>query len=164
MTLDHLRPKAFGVYKNLKNDPRNLVWSCHTCNNKKENHWPALGTSYTHVGGMGFLDPFIDNRREYFKVRESGEIEALKDPAQYMIQVLLLNRTMAQKLREKRIRNYQICEEFENLYHSKMEKLNKKLASDKLSDEERSTILEAKDDLDKMLEIIKELEFDTRLY
>src|SRR5581483_7766190 len=154
MTLDHLRPKSYRQYTGLAHNPTNLLWSCHTCNNKKENHWPAIGTSHTFIGAKGFLDPFLHNRRDYFSVKDTGELSATKDPATYMIQLLVLNRSASMMIRAKRIKNYQTYERMRKYYDTEKQKIESKLKRDTLTDSERETLLEAKINLDNMVPLL----------
>src|SRR5579864_6364054 len=105
MTIDHFRPKCY--FSQLKHDPFNLVWSCSICNGHKQNHWPALGTSYTVVNGKGFIDPFVEKLSEYFDVLPDGCLKAIQDPAGYLIDTLKLNRTGAKRIRESRNKRYE---------------------------------------------------------
>ncbi len=100
MSLDHFRPKD--LYKLLINDPLNLVWCCTTCNRWKDNDWPAHGTPGTVSGTDGFIDPFMEDRNGFFEVREDGGLSALRDPAAYMISLLLLNRAGLRVIRRRR--------------------------------------------------------------
>lgn len=102
MQLDHFRPKKYPEFDTLKNDPNNLVWACCGCNRLKSSHWPALGTPDTVKGVEGFIDPFQDNRREYFDILPNGELRPLKPPAKYKIRLLALNRPIKKRIREFR--------------------------------------------------------------
>ena len=100
MEIDHFRPR--GKFPELANNPHNLVWSCASCNGNKSNHWPALGTNDTFVDNKGFIDPFEENRSDYFKVQSDGFIIPLKPPAGYIVEQLVLNDntpTIKRKLR-----------------------------------------------------------------
>lgn len=102
MELDHFKPSGRPEFKGLLNDPRNLVYSCRSCNGLKTEFWPALGTVHTFVGDDGFIDPFEVDRLQYFAVRANGRIHAKKPPASYMIRLLGLDRPFMQRLRERR--------------------------------------------------------------
>ena len=102
MHIDHFRPKD--KFRELANNPHNLVWSCAPCNGNKSNHWPALGTDNTFGCNGGFIDPFKENRLDYFKVRSDGSIIPLKSPAKYIVELLVLNRNTS---RIKRMLRYQ---------------------------------------------------------
>ncbi|HNX33424.1 MAG TPA: HNH endonuclease [Kiritimatiellia bacterium] len=106
MQLDHFRPESFSEFDHLVNDPRNLHYACGRCNNWKSDLWPARGTDFTHDGYAGFIDPFSDDRRNYFAIAADGSIKALKPPATYMIRLLRLDREFLRKLRELRILRY----------------------------------------------------------
>ena len=102
--LDHFRPYSFPEFETLENDPRNLVWSCHKCNNLKSDKWPARSTDECHVGGRGFIDRFDpSDDSEYFSVNEAGEISAVTPPAQYLIDELRLDRIGLNMQRKVRI-------------------------------------------------------------
>lgn len=106
MNLDHFRPKKYAQFRHLVNDPHNLVWACGACNRGKSDHWPALGTDGTVVGDEGFIDPFAENRHDYFEVSSNGKLVALKPPAKYMIALLALNRPHAKIKRKLRSQAY----------------------------------------------------------
>jgi hypothetical protein len=103
MQLDHFRPESFPEFENLINDPLNLHYACSRCNLWKLNNWPARGTPHTHDGTCGFVDPFVENRLDYFVVRSDGRIEPLRHPGKYVIGLLHLEREFMRKLREKRL-------------------------------------------------------------
>ena len=112
MRMDHFRPQE--KFPELVNNPHNLVWSCEFCNRQKSNYWPAFGTNDTFVGNEGFIDPFGENRSDYFKVRNDGSIIPLKPPAKYIKTRLLLNRSTAKYKRWLRYQAHElipICEE-----------------------------------------------------
>jgi hypothetical protein len=102
MELDHFRPSGRPEFKALLNDPRNLVYSCRSCNGLKSEFWPASGTVQTFVGDDGFIDPFNLDRLQYFAIRANGRIHAKKPPASYMIELLGLDRPFMRRLRERR--------------------------------------------------------------
>ena len=121
MEIDHFRPR--GKFPRLANNPHNLVWSCATCNNKKSNHWSALGTNDTFVGNKGFIDPFEENRLDYFEVGSDGTIIPLKPPAKYIIELLRPNRGAPKRTRELRYEAYEHVRKFEKDIAA-LEKLN----------------------------------------
>ncbi|EOE6871699.1 TPA: HNH endonuclease [Klebsiella pneumoniae] len=104
MHLDHFRPQSF--FKELTNDPRNLVLACPKCNYLKTNHWPCNVVSIdspSHNGMVGFIDPFSEHMREYFNIDKHGIIKANKKPADYLIELLKLNRPAKVMLRRRRL-------------------------------------------------------------
>lgn len=103
MELDHFRPKDFPEYRYLINDPNNLVWSCRGCNRLKLSKWPALGEVSSIKGEEGFIDPFLDDRLEFFHINAEGIITPLKAPAKYVITTLSLNRHSRIRYRMLRI-------------------------------------------------------------
>jgi len=111
MTIDHFRPKS--RFSRLKHDPHNLVWACSICNGYKEDDWPAFGTPHTCVNSKGFIDPFVEKLCEYFDVLPDGSLQAIKDPALYLIDKLKLNRTGSKKIRENRNKRYERKQEAE---------------------------------------------------
>ncbi len=134
MDLDHFRPKVYEEFKHLANDPHNLVWSCKVCNRKKWSHWPALGIGNSVIDKEGFIDPFEEDRREYFAVRQDGEMVALKPPASYIISLLVLNRPTQKQRRELRLQAYELVPKLEaeirklEQRHNLLDKEKEKLA------------------------------------
>lgn len=101
MQLDHFRPEAlFGA---LIDDPLNLHYGCARCNLLKSKHWPAGRADCCHDGETGFIDPFAQDRAEYFRVGEDGVLTALRSPAKYLIGLLHLQREHLRKLRLRRL-------------------------------------------------------------
>jgi hypothetical protein len=101
MNLDHFRPK--GKFPDLHSNPNNLHWSCAECNNLKSDHWPAESPDSTIKDEQGFVDPFTENRKDYFKVAPNGDLVPLKAPATYKIELLALNRKCRKLVRENRL-------------------------------------------------------------
>lgn len=114
MQLDHFRPENY--FPELSDEPNNLVLSCPKCNRFKWYHWPGSKKidECSYAGGTGFLDPFQDDRREYFTIDTNGTAYPLKDPAGYMIKLLRLNREARIQLRRKRILRHMTRELLKN--------------------------------------------------
>lgn len=108
MHLDHFRPKGLPQFKHLLYNPNNLVWACSKCNNLKSDKWPAHQLDELTFGGEGFIEPFVDDRKEYFQIADNGELVPQKPPAEYLIILLALDRIALQKIREKRLLNFQM--------------------------------------------------------
>ncbi|MEM7128221.1 MAG: hypothetical protein AAF702_17955 [Chloroflexota bacterium] len=113
MAIDHFRPKDFPEFTHLKNDPHNLVWCCSRCNRLKWNHWPALGTDDSICGEQGFIDPFEVERLDFFGILDDGQLEPLKTPASYLIELLHLNSETPRLRRETRIQSHNIVKEID---------------------------------------------------
>jgi 5-methylcytosine-specific restriction endonuclease McrA len=132
MELDHFRPKKYPEFADLINDPHNLVWACRGCNHFKGPHWPALGSDGTVNGDEGFIDPFAENRLDYFQVSPGGKIDSIRPPGNYIIKLLALNRFSRKRLRELRIIKESWITEFQKeikkLQH--LVKTEKKLSSE----------------------------------
>jgi hypothetical protein len=109
MHLDHFRPKA--KFPRLHSNPNNLHWSCAECNNLKSDYWPAENPASTINGEQGFIDPFTENRKDYFKVAPSGELIPLKAPALYKIELLALNREYRKRVRKNRLIAFKLLTE-----------------------------------------------------
>lgn len=103
MELDHFRPSSREEFAALKNDPRNLHHSCGRCNRLKGSKWPSTHPVNPHDGVVGFVDPFVDDRRLYFGVEADGALVHRLPPAAYMIKLLQLNRPLLKLLRLRRI-------------------------------------------------------------
>ena len=112
MNLDHFRPKGLLEFKYLINDPNNLLWCCSRCNGLKSDRWPAVGTDLTFLNDEGFIDPFTENRLDYFSIQEDGSLLPLKPPAQYMIELLGLN-LFPRKLREMRLQSHRLVKKID---------------------------------------------------
>lgn len=126
--LDHFRPKKH--FPDLERDPRNLVLACPACNRFKSGHWPAgTGTADTHVDGCGFVDPFDENRLDYFSINDVGGISAICEPAAYIIELLNLDRAARDDLRRRRL-HVKIQKELAHQISRKMQD-----AIDSISDE-----------------------------
>jgi HNH endonuclease len=104
MEMDHFRPKRQGYFPHLKDDPTNLLLSCRSCNGKKSDDWPLdPAHAESHADGVGYIDPFLVSRSNYFEVQDDGVLFAKKPSASYMIEQLALNRPFANLIRARRI-------------------------------------------------------------
>ena len=103
MQIDHFRPESFPEFEHLINDPLNLHYACARCNLWKSNNWPARGTPHTHDRIDGFVDPFVEDRLNYFSIEPDGQIEPIRPPASYIVGLLHLKREFLRKVRQKRL-------------------------------------------------------------
>ena len=110
MHIDHFRPKE--KFPHLRSNPNNLNWSCAECNNLKSDHWPSENPDSTINGDQGFIDPFTESRRDYFKVATNGELIPLKAPASYKIELLALNREYRKRMRKNRLISFKLLIEW----------------------------------------------------
>lgn len=100
--LDHFRPQE--KFSHLKNDPNNLVVACAKCNRNKSAHWPVdVGLGVSHHGEVGFIDPFENNRLDFFSVDVCGALAPKQNPSEYLIKLLGLNRPSRVVVRRNRI-------------------------------------------------------------
>jgi hypothetical protein len=127
MTLDHFRPKSKPEYKHLRNNPHNLLYACSPCNSLKGDDWPAYGLKGTIKGRSGYIDPFLANRRDFFDVGKDGSLISKKDPAEYMIRYLELNRPFLKYVRGKRELIYKALLQLEEYFDEEIESYNKLL-------------------------------------
>jgi hypothetical protein len=137
MELEHFRPQKH--FARLSNDPNNLVYSCSGCNNLKSDYWPALdgGSDLTITEeGEGFLEPFIEDRNDYFHVMENGELVETKPPAKYMIILLALNRGTRRRIREIRIQKIKLIE----MVDTEIEEFESFCATNLFPDEQRKNL------------------------
>lgn len=118
MQLDHFRPQKH--FPTLVHEPTNLVLGCAKCNRSKWYHWPSAKTigAPSHDGQAGFIDPFHEDRLDFFRVKADGEIECLKGPATYIVNLLKLNRKARVQVRRMRL----IRKELETLTHESVER------------------------------------------
>ena len=137
MSIDHFRPK--GKYPSLERDPQNLVWSCIECNQRKKDDWPAHGlpSNPTVNGVAGYVDPFVEDRRDYFDVTGDGEFTALKHPAGYMIGFLALNRPLLQDVRGKRTQVYNKLVALREHFSSDLDTFNAVLADESKGEDDK---------------------------
>lgn len=101
--IDHFRPYVH--FAGLKSDPNNLVLACSKCNIWKSKNWPTdmyFHVHASHDGTTGFIDPFLDQLSNYFKVEQSGKLLTTGSVAKYMLELLHLNRESRIQLRRKR--------------------------------------------------------------
>jgi len=104
MQLDHFKPQEH--FNNLKNDPNNLVLACPKCNRLKSDYWPIN----EEIGLDGFLDPFTNDRNEWYKIHPCGSIEYVDSCAvELMIEKLNLNRPARVQVRRKRLLEQRIA-------------------------------------------------------
>lgn len=103
MQIDHFRPYTRAGFEHLEDAPENFHHACVRCNSLKSDKWPSTHPTEPHDGTVGFVDPFADDRRRYFRVAEDGELVPLQHPAEYLIRVLALNRRHLKLLRLRRI-------------------------------------------------------------
>jgi len=115
MEIDHFRPwqKGFGQLKekkfeHLKNERKNLVHACGSCNGFKWSHWPTEdpGRSYDHE--KGWIEPFEECRADFLEVLNDCIVRARKPPGEYQIRKLRLNRPLLKRLRENRILKHRL--------------------------------------------------------
>ncbi|MBI3884268.1 MAG: HNH endonuclease [Opitutae bacterium] len=97
MELDHLRPES--KFARLADDPSNLVYSCRSCNRLKRDDWPAGEHECCWVDKEGYVHPFENDRRKFFRLGRGGEVETLQAPAAYVARRLGLNRPLLKRLR-----------------------------------------------------------------
>jgi len=102
MQIDHFRPYTKAGFEKLEDDAKNFHHACARCNLLKSDKWPCSHATEPHDDTVGFIDPFVEDRRLYFKVSDEGELVPLRGPAQYLIRVLALNRRYLKLLRLKK--------------------------------------------------------------
>ena len=112
MQIDHFRPYTRAGFEHLEDAPGNFHHACVRCNSLKSDKWPSTHPTEPHDGLVGFVDPFGDDRRRYFKVADDGELVPLRPPAEYLIRVLALNRRYLKLLRLRRIYHIQLQDYF----------------------------------------------------
>jgi 5-methylcytosine-specific restriction endonuclease McrA len=108
MQIDHFRPYTRAGFEHLEDAPKNFHHACVRCNSLKSDKWPSTNQDSPHDDIVGFIDPFVDDRRCYFSVEDDGELIPLRPPAEYLIRVLALNRRHLKLLRIRRILQAQL--------------------------------------------------------
>lgn len=129
MTIDHFRPKS--LFPHLEVNPHNLVLACQDCNHNKQDDFPAYGRAdgCSVDGVAGYIDPFVEDRNEYFDVNQDGELIGKKHPADYMIRILLLNGIYKKKIRKRRIQLRENCRTLEEYLDSEVDVLTEAILS-----------------------------------
>lgn len=158
MTLDHFRPKSYKEYSYLENDPKNLMFACHPCNNLKGNDWPAYGMEGTIKGRFGYIDPFEQDRKIYYAIENDGKLTPKQDPAEYLIGVLELNRPFLRLLRRKRDTIYQTISNLENHFKTEIGAIDRLLETKNLNDLKKARFNEEKNMIKVLLAQIRELD------
>lgn len=110
MEIDHFRPYSNKKFSHLKNDPLNFHHSCRKCNLLKSDLWPSSDPNTPHDSHVGFIDPFVEDRRNYFKITANGELIPTQHPAAYLINLLALNRKYLRQIRIRRLYINQLLE------------------------------------------------------
>lgn len=154
MSLDHFRPKS--KYPSLLRAPHNLMWSCRGCNQLKGNDWPAHGLpgNPTVNGVEGYVDPFIEDRRDYFDVTGDGEFIARKSPAAYMIQFLELNRPGVREIRRKRQLVYEMLVALQEHFSSDIDTFETLLNDESKGELDKLQWIEDRPHLQEFLETV----------
>jgi hypothetical protein len=109
MELDHFRPWSRAEFKHLKDNPANFHHACGRCNRLKGAKWPSTHKTEPHDGKVGFIDPFVDDRRRYFRVNADGSLTCQQHPATYLVKLLQLDRPLLKLLRVRRILRQEVA-------------------------------------------------------
>ena len=154
MSLDHFRPKS--KYPSLLRDPHNLMWSCRGCNQLKDNDWPAHGLpgNPTVNGAEGYIDPFAEDRRDYFDVTDDGEFKPRKSPAAYMIQFLELNRPGVREIRRMRHLAYEMTVALQEQFSSDIDTFETLLNDESKGERDKLQWIEDRPHLQEFLESV----------
>lgn len=115
MELDHFRPWSRAEFTHLRDDPHNFHYACGRCNRLKGAHWPSTDKGAAHDGVIGFVDPFNDERRQYFGVNADGMLSCKKHPATYVTKLLQLNRPLLRMLRVRRMLRLEVAAYIEKM-------------------------------------------------
>lgn len=84
--IDHFRPRV--LFPELLCDFYNLYYSCHRCNNIKQENWPP---EELISKGIGFVDFCQDDFDLHFEALADGKWKPLSDSARYTERILRLN-------------------------------------------------------------------------
>lgn len=154
MHLDHFRPQHY--FKNLANDPNNLVLACPNCNALKTNHWPCdrvNPVSPCHNNNVGFIDPFSDKMSYYFFVNSDGTLVPMRKPADYIIELLKLNRQARVLLRKRRLQ-LALASNFHKVLSTQLDRLIDALIEQKI---DKKTAQEKRQKIISAMEIVQQL-------
>lgn len=128
--VEHFRPKS--LFPELKTDYDNLLYACSVCNVFKSNDWPSDDPLQD---GVGYLNPCKQDYAEHFRnAAESGEVEGMTPPANYMVEQLHLNRPYLIRLRAKRVAEEEIQAQFAALCEGALGMIERSLEDETLPD------------------------------
>jgi len=82
MEPDHFVPDRIDHSRQC--DYSNLVYSCFTCNRKKQGKWPTSDKDKSHDENEGFVDPATSEYDMHLGRAENGEIEYYTSVGEYM--------------------------------------------------------------------------------
>lgn len=150
MQLDHFKPQEH--FKDLHNDPTNLVLACPKCNRLKSDYWPVD----EDMGIDGFLDPFIKNRNEWYQVKSCGTLEHRNNATALKIELLNLNRPARVQIRRRRLIEERINRINERL-NEKLNDLQLVVADDEVDNSRKGELLAEALSLKKNIDTLRTL-------
>lgn len=95
LTIDHYQPSRRG---GLSDDPDNLLYCCHRCNQYKSDYWPNTATD------IPLWNPQLEQRELHMVILANGTLYPLTPTGTFTIRRLRLNRPalIANRLRQQR--------------------------------------------------------------
>jgi len=102
--IDHYYPKEH--FPKLKNEYKNLLWSCEKCNGYKSDFFPDDNQMER---GNYILRPDEDNPNDHMQL-ENYNLRGKSHTGQFNIELLILNRKMLQRMRDIRKRLFDAIE------------------------------------------------------
>jgi HNH endonuclease len=98
LTIDHFQPRS----KTGSDVLENLIYACITCNQYKQDYWPA-----TEAAPI-FWNPRQEPASQHFVEQENGELTALTPVGVFTIRRLRLNRSQLIAARQRRQQQLQV--------------------------------------------------------
>lgn len=121
--VEHFKPKSRSQFRRLMLYYGNLLYACDVCNTFKGDDWP------------GYLDPCKVDYTLHFQVDpKTWEIMGQSRSAKYMVERLHLNRRHLKQLRQQRVTQETIHQQFEQLVSKAFQVIDQQLASNDLGD------------------------------
>ena len=127
--IDHFRPlHASGHdFSHLKNEYRNLYWTCGQCNSEKSNLWPS---DADYAKGFRFLDPCIEDHDDHWATNADGTVTARTNTGRFTIRFIRLDRQRLNNLRR-----------FLHAYQEKVAALESELNRRDLDPQQRTALI-----------------------
>ncbi len=153
LQLDHFKPQD--DFKELINNPFNLVTACAGCNRSKSAKWLTKKTKEEI-----FIDPFESNYKDFLSIADTGFLNPKKPPAEYFIHELKLNRQARVFTRLLRIMKYKvdcILDKIKNLTLKLYEECNRENIDIEKIRILSGDLVKLNDNLDQVKKVLKKI-------
>ena len=127
--IDHFRPLQAREhdFSHLRNEYRNLYWTCGQCNSEKGHFWP---TDTEYAEGFRFLDPCVEDHDDHWDTNADGTVTARTNLGRFTVLHVRLDRQRLNQLRR-----------FLRVYQEKVAALEAEVERRDLDPERRAAVL-----------------------